>query len=73
MPPKISNEKKEMVLKIYEYFKRENDRKRPFFSWNKFAERTADATGVSKKTLLRLLKEENENVSEPKQEIMKLS
>ena len=43
-----------MVLKIYEYFKRENDRKRPFFSWNKYTERAADATGVSKITLLTL-------------------
>ena len=52
----VSEEKKKIILKIYQYFDSKRKRGHPFYSLDKVADRTIQALGVSRSLLYSLLK-----------------
>ena len=56
MPPKISKEKKDIILQIYNYFEAESKRGAPFHSWNKIAKRTEHCLKISESLIKNLVK-----------------
>jgi hypothetical protein len=52
MPLKTSDEKQDLILKVFDYFETESKRGRPFFKWTNTQKRTEHCLGISNKILI---------------------
>ena len=48
MPLKTSEEKQDLILKVFDYFEAESKRGKPFFKWTNTQKRTEHCLGISK-------------------------
>lgn len=64
MPVKASAEKRELILKIYKYFRAKSKRKAPFYTWNKVIDRTVQALDISRSFLNKILEKEPVELNE---------
>jgi hypothetical protein len=55
MPPKIPDESKKMMLKVYYYFVAESKRGAPFYSWKYSNKRAAHCLNISLDSLRKIL------------------
>jgi len=56
MPLKTSDEKQDLILKVFDYFEAESKRGRPFFKWTNTQKRTEHCLGISNSLLRSLLR-----------------
>ena len=56
MPLKTSDEKQDLILKVFDYFEAESKCGKPFFKWTNTQKRTEHCLGISNSLLRSLLR-----------------